>query len=105
MTPESLKKAQKLTSTIGYLDEQIESIKRSQKVEGMGFNYASFELTDTMSNRVPYRDGEFDSHYETVDLGQLPLKAQNEIFQVFAKTARSKLEYRRKVAKKELAAL
>jgi len=106
MTPDTLKRAQTLTSTIAYLDHQIESIKDANKIDGMGITHISFELPDPLSYQERCKTvRSHDAHYESVSLGELPSKTQQEIFAVVAKTTKSKLQYRRRIAIKELKSL
>ncbi len=99
MTPTILKRAQILTSDITLLEAQLASIKSAMKVEGMGVDYISFEIP------TPKGATGFDNHYEHIQLSALPAKAQRELFADIAVKAKSKLQYRLRVARKELNSL
>ena len=107
MTPQILKRAKELTAQIENIEEQIESIKDATKHKGMGFSYAQFQIPHPKGSR---RSGArmYDSHQdhsESVNLEDLPHKTQQELFRTVSKAVVSKLTYRRRVAKKELASL
>ena len=107
MTPRTLKRARELTDQIEYFDGQIESIRDASKVKGMGLNYAAFEVPHPKGSkrtRARMYDNH-ETHHESVNLEDLPHKVQQELFQAVSKAVASKLQYRRRVAKKELASL
>ncbi|MCK4822515.1 hypothetical protein KA005_42515 [bacterium] len=107
MTPQTLKRAKELTEQIEYIDGQIESVRDATKVKRMGLNYAAFEVPHPKGSKRT-RARMYDSHethHESVNLEDLPHKTQQELFLTVSKAVVSKLTYRRRVARKELASL
>lgn len=107
MTPQTLKRAKELTAQIEYYDDQLEAIRDAGKHKGMGLSYASFEIPHpkgSKKSRASYYD-EHKSHHESINLEDVPHKTQQELFQVVSKAVASKIQYRRRVAKRELASL
>jgi hypothetical protein len=107
MTPETLKRAKELTAQIENIDDQLEALRDASKHENMGLDYASFKIPHPKGSKRPraYCYDSHKDHSESINLEDLPHKTQQELFQVISKAAKSKLQYRRRVARKELASL
>jgi len=107
MTPQTLKRAKELTEQIENIEGQLEAIKDASQHGGMGLNYAQFEIPHPKGSKrsTARMYDSHEGHEESINLEDLPAKTQQELFQTVSKAVKSKLTYRRRVAKRELASL